>query len=125
MARHLPRHLPRLTDGLERALDGGLVGRGALGLLQPRSPAISMTNAMQQTMGTRAHQVPRPGPGSPVRAGAAPWAAERRGVQAVRARLLLAAAVRASAGPGRGSSRRLFPLSAQHKRASMCIAPKP
>lgn len=53
----MARHLQRLTDGLERALDGGLVGRGALALLQPRSPAISMTNAMQQTMGTRAHQV--------------------------------------------------------------------
>ncbi|KAK9844003.1 hypothetical protein WJX81_001672 [Elliptochloris bilobata] len=52
----MARHLQRLTDGLECALDGGLVGRGALGLLQPRSPAISMTNAMQQTMGTRAHQ---------------------------------------------------------------------
>jgi len=78
----MARHLPRLTDGLERALDEGLVGRGALGLLQPRSPAISNTNAMQQTMGTRAHQVPRPGPGSPVRAGAAqprgpPSSAER------------------------------------------------
>ena len=53
----MARHLQRLTEGLERALDDGLVTRGALGLLQPRSPAISMTNAMQQTMGTRAHQV--------------------------------------------------------------------
>ena len=58
----MARHLPRLTDGLERALDDGLVSRGALALLQPRSPAISMTNAMQQTMGTRAHQVPPPLP---------------------------------------------------------------
>ena len=54
----MARHLQRLTDGLERALDDGLVSRSALALLQPRSPAISMTNAMQQTMGTRAHQVP-------------------------------------------------------------------
>ena len=54
----MARHLQRLTDGLERALDDGLISRGALALLQPRSPAISMTNAMQQTMGTRAHQVP-------------------------------------------------------------------
>ena len=53
----MARHLQRLTEGLERALDDGLVTRGALGLLQPRSPAIAMTNAMQQTMGTRAHQV--------------------------------------------------------------------
>ena len=56
----MARHLQRLTDGLERALDDGLISRGALALLQPRSPAISMTNAMQQTMGTRAHQVPHP-----------------------------------------------------------------
>ena len=56
----MARHLQRLTDGLERALDDSLVSRGALALLQPRSPAISMTNAMQQTMGTRAHQVPPP-----------------------------------------------------------------
>ena len=62
----MARHLPRLTDGLERALDGGLISRGALALLQPRSPAIAMTNAMQQTMGTRAHQAPLPRTQGPV-----------------------------------------------------------
>lgn len=121
----MARHLPRLTDGLERALDGGLVGRRALGLLQPRSPAISMTNAMQQTMGTRAHQVPRPGQGCPVRLGSPrpaglPSGAERKPT----ARVLQAAAARASAGPDRGDSRRLFALSARYKRASTFIAPK-
>ena len=41
------RHLDRLTGGVTFALDTDQLSRGALALLQPRNPAISMTAAMQ------------------------------------------------------------------------------
>ncbi len=43
----MARHLPRLTEGLAFALESNQTSRGALELLQPKSPAISMTAAMQ------------------------------------------------------------------------------
>jgi hypothetical protein len=43
----MARHLGRLTEGVSQALDTGQLGRGSLALLQPASPAISMTAAMQ------------------------------------------------------------------------------
>lgn len=43
----MARHLPRLTDGLMGALNAGELSRSALALLQPKSPVISMTAAMQ------------------------------------------------------------------------------
>jgi hypothetical protein len=43
----MARHLPRLTEGLASALESNQTSRGALELLQPKSPAISMTAAMQ------------------------------------------------------------------------------
>ncbi|KAL3150418.1 hypothetical protein ABBQ32_000255 [Trebouxia sp. C0010 RCD-2024] len=52
----IARHLRRLTNGLEGALDAGVFSKQALQLLQPHSPAISITAAMQQSMGTRAGQ---------------------------------------------------------------------
>ncbi|CAL8468518.1 g8058 [Coccomyxa elongata] len=53
----MARHLPRLTEGLAFALESNQTSRGALELLQPKSPAISMTAAMQFSMGTRSNQV--------------------------------------------------------------------
>ena len=47
----MARHLPRLTEGVVYALDHGTLSRGALAMLQPKSPAQDMTAAMQ---------VPRP-----------------------------------------------------------------
>ena len=41
------RHLARLTEGVASALDMRQLSRGQLALLQPASPAISMTAAMQ------------------------------------------------------------------------------
>ena len=52
----IARHLKRLTSGLEGALDADVFSKWALQLLQPHSPAISITAAMQQSMGTRAGQ---------------------------------------------------------------------
>ena len=49
----MARHLRRLRIGLEEALDLDLLDQGSLQMLQPRSPAISMTAAMQFSMGTR------------------------------------------------------------------------
>ena len=43
----MARHLPRLTDGLIFALDHGTLSRSALSMLQPSSPAMDMTAAMQ------------------------------------------------------------------------------
>ena len=43
----MARHLPRLTEGLVYALDHGTLSRKALGMLQPSSPAMDMTAAMQ------------------------------------------------------------------------------
>lgn len=43
----MARHLPRLTEGLVYALDHGTLSRQALGMLQPSSPAMDMTAAMQ------------------------------------------------------------------------------
>ena len=51
----MARHLPRLTEGLAFALENNQTSRAALELLQPKSPAISMTAAMQVsfiTLGT-------------------------------------------------------------------------
>ena len=52
----IARHLKRLTLGLGDALDADVTSKRALQLLQPHSPAISITAAMQQSMGTRAGQ---------------------------------------------------------------------
>jgi len=52
----MARHLGRLSRGLQEALDLGLTDRASLQMLQPRSPAISMTAAMQFSMGTRTGQ---------------------------------------------------------------------
>lgn len=52
----MSRHLGRLSRGLQEALDLGLTDRNSLQMLQPRSPAISMTAAMQFSMGTRTGQ---------------------------------------------------------------------
>lgn len=49
----MARHLARLRKGLEEALDLDALDRESLQLLQPRSPAINMTAAMQFSMGTR------------------------------------------------------------------------
>ena len=49
----MARHLQRLRVGIIDALDLGLLDKGSLQLLQPKSPAISLTAAMQYTMGTR------------------------------------------------------------------------
>ena len=49
----MARHLTRLRRGLEEALDLGLTDASNLQLLQPKSPAISMTAAMQFSMGIR------------------------------------------------------------------------
>ena len=46
------RHLARLTEGIASALDMRQLSRSQLALLQPASPGISMTAAMQ---------VPEPG----------------------------------------------------------------
>ena len=43
----MARHLPRLTEGLTYVLDNGMFSRGALSMLQPKSPAMDMTAAMQ------------------------------------------------------------------------------
>ena len=43
----LARHLPRLTEGLMFVLDNKTFSRGALSMLQPKSPAMDMTAAMQ------------------------------------------------------------------------------
>ena len=52
----IARHLRRLTHGIDDALTAGVMSKDALQLLQPHSPAISITAAMQQSMGTRAGQ---------------------------------------------------------------------
>ena len=49
----MARHLKRLRTGLEEAMDLDLLDQGSLQMLQPRSPAINMTAAMQFSMGTR------------------------------------------------------------------------
>lgn len=49
----MARHLTRLRNGLEEALELDLLDQGSLQLLQPKSPAINMTAAMQFSMGTR------------------------------------------------------------------------
>lgn len=41
------RHLARLTEGVASALNMRQLSRGQLALLQPASPAIAMTAAMQ------------------------------------------------------------------------------
>ena len=43
----MARHLPRLTEGVVYALDHGMLSRSALSMLQPSSPAMDMTAAMQ------------------------------------------------------------------------------
>ena len=43
----MARHLPRLTEGIIFALDRGQLSRAALSMLQPKSPAMAMTAAMQ------------------------------------------------------------------------------
>ena len=43
----MARHLPRLTEGVVYALDHGTLSRSALSMLQPSSPAMDMTAAMQ------------------------------------------------------------------------------
>ena len=43
----MARHLPRLTEEVVFALDRGQLSRGALSMLQPKSPAMDMTAAMQ------------------------------------------------------------------------------
>lgn len=49
----MARHLRRLRIGLEEALELDLLDQASLSMLQPRSPAINMTAAMQFSMGTR------------------------------------------------------------------------
>lgn len=49
----LARHLKRLTHGLSAAMAAGRLSPGDLYALQPYSPVISLTGAMQFTMGTR------------------------------------------------------------------------
>lgn len=49
----LARHLKRLTEGLDAAMAAGRLSAGDLYALQPYSPVISLTGAMQFTMGTR------------------------------------------------------------------------
>ena len=49
----MARHLPRLRKGLHEALQLDLLDKVSLQALQPRSPAINMTAAMQYSMGTR------------------------------------------------------------------------
>ena len=56
----MARHLARLRSGLEEALDLGLTDASSLQLLQPYSPAISLTAAMQFSMGTRTGAHPAP-----------------------------------------------------------------
>lgn len=51
------RHLERLTEGVAFALDTDQLSRGSLALLHPSNPGISMTAAMQFSMGTRSNQV--------------------------------------------------------------------
>lgn len=52
----IARHLRRLTNSVTTALELDDLSRHSMALLQPHSPAISITAAMQQTMGTRAWQ---------------------------------------------------------------------
>lgn len=52
----MARHLPRLTDGLIFALDHGILSRSALSMLQPSSPSMDMTAAMQ-VVHLRPHQM--------------------------------------------------------------------
>ena len=52
----MARHLPRLTEGVVYALDHGTLSRSALSMLQPSSPAMDMTAAMQ----VPAHSTCRP-----------------------------------------------------------------
>ena len=49
----MARHLPRLRKGLQEALELDLLDKNSLQMLQPRSPAINLTAAMQFSMGTR------------------------------------------------------------------------
>ena len=49
----MARHMSRLRMGLEEALSLDLLDQDSLQLLQPKSPAINMTAAMQFSMGTR------------------------------------------------------------------------
>jgi hypothetical protein len=49
----MAQHITPLSGGLQDALDLGLTDRSSLQMLQPRSPAISLTAAMQFSMGTR------------------------------------------------------------------------
>ena len=49
----MARHLSRLRRGITEALELGLLDKSSLKLLQPSSPAINLTAAMQFTMGTR------------------------------------------------------------------------
>ena len=61
----IARHLGRLTESVTTALELDDLRRDSMALLQPHSPAISITAAMQQTMGTRACEWPwRPAAGA-------------------------------------------------------------
>ncbi|KAK9856812.1 hypothetical protein WJX84_011164 [Apatococcus fuscideae] len=52
----LARHLKRLTHGLSAAMAAGRLSPNDMYALQPYSPVISLTGAMQFTMGTRSGQ---------------------------------------------------------------------